>query len=57
MIKETEITCPPGQHEDEALLKTLAATRLNIPEKRITGIQPLKRSIDARGRKGFTECS
>ena len=33
MIKETEITCPPGQHEDEAVLKSLAATKLNIPEK------------------------
>jgi len=51
MIKEIEITCPPGRHEDEAVLTTLAATALNIPQKRITGIQVLKRSIDARGRK------
>jgi uncharacterized protein len=51
MIKETEITCLPEQHEDEALLKNLAAASINIPPKRVTGIQILKRSIDARGRK------
>jgi uncharacterized FAD-dependent dehydrogenase len=51
MIKETEITCPPGQHEDEAILIALAASSLNIPAKRVTGIKILKRSIDARGRK------
>lgn len=51
MIKEIEITCPPGKHEDEAFLKDLAATSANIQPKRITGIQILKRSIDARGRK------
>lgn len=51
MIKEIEITCPPGQHEDKAVLTGLAATALNIPAKRITGIKILKRSIDARGRK------
>lgn len=51
MIKETEITCPPGQHEDEVVLTGLAASALNIPAKRVTGIKILKRSIDARGRK------
>jgi uncharacterized protein len=51
MIKEIEIVCPPGQHEDEAILKSLAAEKLNTPAKRITGFQILKRSIDARGRK------
>jgi uncharacterized FAD-dependent dehydrogenase len=51
MIKETEIVCPPGQHEDEAVLTALASTAINIPQARIQGVKILKRSIDARGRK------
>jgi len=51
MIKEIEIVCPPGQHEDEAVLKDLAASALRISTNQITGFQILKRSIDARGRK------
>lgn len=51
MIKEIEITCLTGQHEDESVLKNIAATSLNISPKKITGIKLLKRSIDARGRK------
>jgi uncharacterized FAD-dependent dehydrogenase len=51
MIKEIEIVCPPGQHEDEAVLKSLAASSLKIPPNKITGLKILKRSIDARGRK------
>ncbi|MDB5110417.1 MAG: dependent oxidoreductase [Mucilaginibacter sp.] len=51
MIKEIEIVCPPGQQEDEGVLKKLAASALNINLQKITGIQILKRSIDARGRK------
>ncbi len=51
MTKEVEIVCPPGQHEDEAIIKQLAADALKIPAKRIAGIKILKRSIDARGRK------
>ena len=51
MIKETEIVCQPEQHEDEAALKKLAASALNIAPNQITGLKILKRSIDARGRK------
>jgi len=51
MIKETEIVCQPEQHEDEAALKKLAASALNISANQITGLKILKRSIDARGRK------
>jgi uncharacterized FAD-dependent dehydrogenase len=51
MIKETEIVCPPGQQEDEAILKQLAASSLQLSPQKITGIQVLKRSIDARGRR------
>lgn len=51
MIKETEIVCPPGQHEDEAVLTALASAAINIPQQRIQGVKILKRSIDARGRK------
>jgi uncharacterized FAD-dependent dehydrogenase len=51
MIKETEIVCLPGQQEDEAALKGIAASALNIPLQKISGLKILKRSIDARGRK------
>jgi uncharacterized FAD-dependent dehydrogenase len=51
MIKEIEIICPPGQQEDEAVLNRLAASALNISPQKITGVQVLKRSIDARGRR------
>jgi uncharacterized FAD-dependent dehydrogenase len=51
MQKETEIVCPPGQQDDEAALKNIAASSLNISPQKITGIQVLKRSIDARGRR------
>ena len=51
MVKEIEIVCPPGQHEDEAALKKFAATSLNLSPQKISGLKILKRSIDARGRK------
>jgi uncharacterized FAD-dependent dehydrogenase len=51
MIKEIEIVCPPGHQEDEEVLKKLVASSLNITPQKITGIQVLKRSIDARGRR------
>ncbi|HEY5326611.1 MAG TPA: FAD-binding protein, partial [Mucilaginibacter sp.] len=50
MIKEIEIVCPPGQQGDESVLKTIAATALNISPQKISGLKILKRSIDARGR-------
>ena len=51
MMKEIEIVCQPGQQENEAVLTKLAASALNINPSKITGVQILKRSIDARGRK------
>ncbi len=51
MIKEIELVCPPGQQDDEGILKKLAATLLHLSPQKITGIKILKRSIDARGRK------
>jgi uncharacterized protein len=51
MVKEIEIVCPPGQQDDEAVLKKTAATALNISAQKITAVKILKRSIDARGRK------
>ncbi|WP_114939163.1 NAD(P)/FAD-dependent oxidoreductase [Mucilaginibacter endophyticus] len=51
MTKETEIVCPPGRQEDEAVLKQLAASALKTPLKNITALKILKRSIDARGRR------
>jgi len=52
MIKEIEIVCPPdgGQQEDEAVLKKIAASSLNISPQKISALKILKRSIDARGR-------
>jgi uncharacterized protein len=51
MIKEIELVCPPGQHEDEGALKKIAASALNISAQKISALKILKRSIDARGRK------
>jgi uncharacterized protein len=51
MIKETEITCLPEEHENETALIKIASAALNVPAKRISAIKILKRSIDARGRK------
>ena len=51
MIKEIEIVCQPGQQEDEAVLTKLAASALNSNPQKITGLQIIKRSIDARGRR------
>jgi uncharacterized FAD-dependent dehydrogenase len=51
MTKETEIVCPPGQQDDQEVLTRLAAAALKLQPNQITGIQVLKRSIDARGRR------
>jgi len=51
MIKEIELVCPPGQQDDDAALKKLAANTLNVSPQKITAVEVLKRSIDARGRK------
>jgi uncharacterized FAD-dependent dehydrogenase len=51
MIKEIEIVCPPGQQDDQGVLKKLSATALNISPQKITAVQVFKRSIDARGRR------
>ncbi len=51
MIKETEIVCQPGQHEDEAIIKRLAAAAFKISPEQVSAVKIIKRSIDARGRK------
>jgi uncharacterized FAD-dependent dehydrogenase len=51
MIKEIEIVCPPGQQDEQEVLKRLSATSLNISPQKVTAVQVLKRSIDARGRR------
>jgi uncharacterized protein len=51
MVKEIELVCPPGQQDDEDVLKKLAASSLHLSPQKITGLKILKRSIDARGRK------
>jgi uncharacterized FAD-dependent dehydrogenase len=51
MTKEIELVCAPEVHQDEKAIAQLAAAQTGITLSRITGIQILKRSIDARGRK------
>lgn len=51
MIKELEIVCLPGEHEDGTAIKKIAANTLKIPLNSISAVKILKRSIDARGRK------
>ncbi|RFZ82987.1 FAD-binding protein [Mucilaginibacter terrenus] len=51
MIKEVEVVCPPGQQDDQDVLKALVSASISISPKRITGVKVIKRSIDARGRK------
>lgn len=50
MIKEIELVCQPGQHNDDAALKVLASQIVKTPIKNITAVKIIKRSIDARGR-------
>jgi uncharacterized FAD-dependent dehydrogenase len=51
MMKEIEIVCLPEEHENDEVLKTIAATNLKLSAKRIQSLKIRKRSIDARGRK------
>ena len=51
MVKEIELNCPPGQQDNEGVLKELSASLLDISAKEISAVKILKRSIDARGRK------
>ncbi|HEY9535220.1 MAG TPA: FAD-binding protein, partial [Mucilaginibacter sp.] len=51
MIKEIEIVCPPGQQDDQEVLKKLSASALKISPQKINAVQVYKRSIDARGRR------
>jgi uncharacterized FAD-dependent dehydrogenase len=51
MMKEIEIVCLPEEHENEEILKNIAANQLKLLPARIQGIKIRKRSIDARGRK------
>lgn len=48
MRKETEIKLKPAEVSDVARWRHLSASALGIPEGKITGVRPLKRSIDAR---------
>ncbi len=51
MISEIEITCFPQEREDELLLKKLASAKIKINLNRISALQIIKRSIDARGKQ------
>lgn len=51
MTKEIELVCAPEVYQNEKAITKLASAQTGIALSRITGIQILKRSIDARGRK------
>lgn len=51
MLKELEIVCAPGDHEQDERLKGIVAELLQIDLKRVFFLHILKRSIDARGRQ------
>ena len=51
MPKSIDVRVTPKEHQNEVLLKTLVADKLDIAETDIDSIKILKRSIDARGRK------
>jgi len=51
MIKEIEITCLPGEHEDELAIKKIVSSALKTPLHKLNAVKIIKRSIDARGRK------
>lgn len=51
MISEIEITCFPQEREDELLLKKLASAKIKINLNRISALQIIKKSIDARGKQ------
>ncbi|MGB4401153.1 MAG: FAD-binding protein, partial [Daejeonella sp.] len=51
MIKEIELVLLPEHAADENFLRDAAIKFLNVPSERISKIQLIKRSIDARGRK------
>ena len=48
MIKECDISLPHDKAHDRELWKKKAARALRLVPKRITGIEPIKESIDAR---------
>jgi hypothetical protein len=41
MTKEIEIVCPPGQHEDEEVIKRLAAAALNMQPQKLSALKIL----------------
>lgn len=51
MIKELTLVLPPKQASSEEFYAGVIANKLGISQKRITHIQIINRSIDARGRK------
>ena len=50
MQKIINITVSPKQASDEKYYKSIAVEHLNINAEEITGIEILKKSIDARGK-------
>jgi len=51
MINVIELVLLPEYAADESSIRNAAIKALNVPSERITKIQVLKKSIDARGRK------
>lgn len=51
MIKEIELAVLPEEHLNMAFIRETASDILQVDQQRLTHIQVLKRSIDARGRQ------
>jgi len=53
MLKEIELKLLPAEAENEGLIKKKVAAKCRLKLDQITAIKPIRRSIDARGRRPF----
>ncbi len=51
MIKELELKLSPAEALDEALVQTRAVQKSGFPANTVQAVRPLRRSIDARGKR------
>lgn len=53
MLKEIELKLLPAEAENEGLIKRKVADKCHLKIDQITAVKPIRRSIDARGRRPF----
>ncbi|MEN0002950.1 MAG: FAD-dependent protein [Bacteroidota bacterium] len=53
MIKEVELKLSPAEAADEAVIERAAAQKCQLPLKKISATQVVRRSIDARGKQPY----